>query len=349
MVIALLRLNNFRNFKKREFNFNEETTVIEGENTKGKSTILEAIFYLATGYSVKAEQDREVISWGENAGRITGEFHRQFPITKEALMERLEIFFSDRKKLLVNGIGRRNLDFIGRFKAVLFRPEDLNLVTGSPGIKRRYLDFVLVQTDREYRRSIIVYEKALRQRNKLLEKIREEGISRFQLLYWDQLIIENGNYISKKRGEYLEYVNKTNNKTGNYSLYYDASVISRERLDKYSQEELNSGMTLVGPHRDNFVFNLAGKNKLETSRNISSFGSRGEQRLGLLWIKLRELDYIEQITGERPILLLDDIFSELDFNHKKMVEDLLGQQQTIITTTEKNFLSKMNKTKIINI
>jgi DNA replication and repair protein RecF len=239
---------------------------------------------------------------------------------------------------MINGVPKRLIDFEGNFKIVLFGPWDLDLVTESPSLRRRFLDTVLSQIDREYRRSILSYEKGLRQRNRLLFRIREEGVSRSQLLFWNQLLIKNGDYITEKRNDLIDFINRSDFKinSSHLSLDYDKSVISGGRLEQYKDEEVAAATTLVGPHRDDFVFK-------SDKRDLSSYGSRGEQRMGVLWLKMAELNFFEEKTGERPTLLLDDIFSELDDKHREIVMSVTGQQQTIITTADKHQIKGFKK------
>lgn len=261
------------------------------------------------------------------------------------------------KKYLVNGVAKRMIDFVGNLRAVLFWPEDLELVTNSPSLRRRYLDLVLTQVDREYRRSLLSYEKGLRQRNRLLERIRDEHLSRSQLLFWDQLLIKNGALLTDKRREFIEFANNFQNTFNfQFTLEYDKSVISESRLREHAEEEVAAGATLVGPHRDEIKFQILPPSTHPvydslTRRDLSIYGSRGEQRLAILWLKLCELEYITQKTRDpstspvpygnrassgqgRPLLLLDDIFSEFDHEHRKLVLEVIPSQQTIITTTD---------------
>ncbi|MEK7112131.1 MAG: hypothetical protein AAB875_02275, partial [Patescibacteria group bacterium] len=188
------------------------------------------------------------------------------------------------------------------------------------------------QIDREYRRAALSYEKGLRQRNRLLLRIREEGLSRSQLLFWDKLLIKNGDYISVKREEFIEFVNKREGLDDqHFEIVYDKSAVSEARLEQYAEEEIAAATTLVGPHRDDFIFKL-------NRRDLARYGSRGEQRMGVLWLKLAEMAFIEEISGERPTLLLDDIFSELDHQHRKIVMKVAEKQQTIITTVDPHFV-----------
>lgn len=382
MIISKIQISNFRNIKNQSFEFSPETTVIVGPNASGKTNILEALFLLATGKSFKAKVEEEMISYPKEIARVRGDF--QNPNTKlEIVLTRGEITIGEdpkkservpRKRLLINGLGKRLIDFAGNFKVVLFGPQDLELVIESPSRRRNFLDTVLFQVDREYRRASLSYEKGLRQRNRLLWQIREDPSThsirggRMRLLFWDKLLIKNGDYISAKREESINFANATgtlNNQ--NFSLDYDKSAISEARLEQYAEEEIAAATTLVGPHRDDFSFRLK---KGKRSRDLSRFGSRGEQRMGVLWLKLAELAYIEEKSGEKPTLLLDDIFSELDHEHREIVMKSVGGQQTplrraagkafgdarqgyagqaIITTADPHFVEGLTKVEKIEL
>ena len=341
MVLKLLRLKNFRNYLEKEFSFSEATTLVVGPNTVGKTNLLEAIYLLATGKSFRAGLESEMIGYESEIARIKGRIIKDEKTDLEIVLTRGEVAGEKvaKKKYFVNGVGRRMVDFVGNLRATYFRPEDLELVTDSPSSRRKYLDAVLEQVDKEYARSVLSYEKGLRQRNKLLERIRDEGEPRSQLLFWDQLLIKNGDYITRKREEYISFINRLSLSGFGYQLEYDKSLISPARLEEYASEEVAAGSTLVGPHRDDFVFNLEG-------RNLHAFGSRGEQRLGVLWLKLGELEFIAQAGDERPILLLDDIFSELDEGHRNLVLDIIPAQQTIITTTDLELIESKYRAKM---
>lgn len=334
MAIQKIKLIKFRNFSSKTLEFSPGVTVIIGKNASGKTNILESLYLLSSGKSFKARVEAETIKYGENIAGAIG-------LTNQVKLQ-MNITTGEngwpRKKLTVNGVPKRLVDFAGNFKIVLFGPWDLDLVTESPSLRRRFLDSVLSQVDREYRRSALSYEKGLRQRNRLLFRIREEGIGRSQLMFWNQLLIRNGNYITGRRQEFIEFVNLQpglNNQK--FEIDYDRSVISEGRLEQYASEEVAAATTLVGPHRDDFSFK-------DKKRDLAGFGSRGEQRMGVLWLKIAELNFIERETGERPTLLLDDIFSELDHEHRDVVMELSKKQQTIITTADEHFI-KGNKLK----
>lgn len=363
MKITKLTLQNFRNFTKKQFEFNSQTTVIVGPNASGKTNILEAVYLLATGKSFHAGYEEEMIKDGEEVARVAGEIisiitnsqiNTNEKTNLEAVLTRGSLNGTKvaRKKLSVNGVSKRLYNFTGNLKAVLFGPWDLGLVTESPSIRRRFLDFVLSQVDREYRRSLLSYEKGLRQRNRVLERIGEGEATRSQLLFWDKLIIKNGNYITQKRQEFIDFVNSTEGfAEESFELEYDKSTISEGRLAQYAEEEVRACATLVGPHRDDIIFKIQNpNNKFQKNRNLAAYGSRGEQRMGVLWLKLAELEFIRNMTRTHPVMLLDDIFSELDHRHHEIVMGVVGKQQTIITTADPhNIEGSMDKAQVIEL
>ncbi len=226
----------------------------------------------------------------------------------------------------------------------------MDIIIGGPSLRRRLLNEILEQTDRDYRNAFSVYEKALRQRNALLYNARETGErNEKQFEYWDKLIIENGNIVTLKREELIENINNFPKDVFDFIAFYDKSTISEERLAKYKDAELASGVTLVGPHRDDIGFSML-DNSTNSTHDIKSFGSRGQQRLTILQIKLAELSLIEEKTEVRPVLVMDDIFSELDSGHIKLIFDILDKQQTFITTTHKEFIdSKLKDFQVIEL
>jgi DNA replication and repair protein RecF len=365
MRINKIQLSNFRNFKNKSFRFSPKTTIIVGPNASGKTNILESIFLLSTGKSFRARVEEEMINYGEEIARVKGVIIEKIEGKKsgnnlEVVLTRGEITVGmspkkkervARKRLLINGVGKRLIDFAGKYRVVLFGPHHLEIVTESPSIRRDFLDTVLVQTDREYRRASLSYEKGLRQRNRLLFRIREEGLSRSQLLFWNKLLIRNGDYIASSRQNFIEFANDQDGLDDQkFSLDYDKSAISQARLEQYREEEIAAATTLVGPHRDDVVFKVASnKKQAARARDLARFGSRGEQRMATLWLKLVELSYIKQETGEKPTLLLDDIFSELDHKHRDIVMKEVEGQQTIITTADPHFVEKFAKVERIDL
>ena len=378
-MVKKLKLVNFRNFKAKTLDFSDKITVIIGPNASGKTNILESLFLLSTGKSFKARIESETIQYSSDIARIIGNTSNESSISNthlEVVQTRGENGWP-KKRLMINGVPKRLIDFAGNFRTVLFGPWDLDIVTESPSLRRRFLDTVLSQVDREYRRSILSYEKGLRQRNRVLWTMREypTGSSgRDKLLFWNQLLIKNGDYISGKRGEFIAFVNNTNSlintnkykypiNTNNYQLEYNRSAISEGRLEQYKEEEISAATTLVGPHRDDFAFKVKEQeSKRVKERKLATYGSRGEQRMGILWLKMAELDYIEKCStldstsltirrsaDSRPTLLLDDIFSELDHEHREVVMQISKKQQTIITTANPHFVSNLKKVERIEL
>lgn len=347
MKLISLSLEKFRNYPKSSFVFERETTVIVGDNARGKTNILEAIYLMAIGKSFRATKEEQMILYGQEVGWVRGEVE----LNSESIDLEIRLTVGEvagqrvqKKRYLVNNLAKRKMDFVGKLKCVLFRPENIELVLGSPSVRRDYLNQVLEQINEEYRRSLLAYSKGVRQRNKLLESIREKQAERKQLLFWDKLLIKNGQTITEKRREYIECVNKElKEREMEISLKYEFSAISESKLENYAEKEIWAGKTLVGPHRDDFVITKKREGKMV--KDLSIYGSRGEQRMAILGIKLAELEFMTE-DKERPVLLLDDVFSELDKDHRKEVLNLIGRQQTIMTTANEEMLSKRIKTKM---
>jgi len=338
MFLKSLSLSNFRNYDKSDFKFSKDIVLIVGPNTAGKTNLVESIFYLSTGRGSKAEKDADLIRFGENIARLSGELADKTELSVVVSKEESGTRETIRKKYLVNGVGKRRADFAGNLVCVLFSPEDLDIIIGGPNLRRRLLDNLLEQVDRDYRNATVVYTKALRQRNALLDRTRESGERQEKLFeYWDNLLIDNGLVITKKREEFVQFINDFSKEIFDFIVFYDKSIVSSARLLQYKDAEVGSGVTLVGPHRDDLSFSMF-NNTRQTTHDIKSFGSRGQQRLTILQIKIIELSFIEKIIGQKPILILDDIFSELDSGHIKLVLDMLLGQQSIVTTTHKEFI-----------
>ena len=336
-MLKSIHLQNFRSYKKTDFTFSNTSTLIVGPNTIGKSNLLEAIFLISTGKSFRTDKDSQMLLLGKEVGRVKAKVD---DLELEVVVTNGNVggIKSQYKKFLVNGVSKRRVDFAGNLLAVLFSPADLEIIVDSPSLRRNFLDNVLEQVDREYRIASITFTKSLRQRNALLELAKEKGIrNEKQFEYWDNLVIQNGQIITQKRQEFIDFVNNSKKDIFNFFINYDKSIISRQRLDQYSLEEKLAGVTLVGPHRDDFSIIMKGKSE----EDVKYFGSRGQQRLAILQLKTLEINFIEKTVGKRPLLLLDDIFSELDTGHINLVLDQIGKQQTILTTTHKEFVAKI--------
>lgn len=349
MYLKSLALTNFRNHPDSSFEFSPNLTFIVGPNTSGKTNLLEAISYLSLGKSVKGAREEDVVKTGEFLAKIKGNLEDTqlevlIVLGEENALERTK------KKYLVNGVSKSRINFAANIASVVFSPADLDIITGSPHLRREFLDSVLEQSDRDYHFANSAYRKALRQRNALLDTTRETGArNEKQFDYWDTLLINTGSIITQKREEFIDFINKAKKDVFDFVIKYDKSVISEERLAQYKQAEVAAGVTLVGPHRDDFLIDMF-DSATGTMADIKSFGSRGQQRLVVLQLKLLQLEFIEKVLGERPLLLLDDIFSELDSSHIELVTEMVGKQQSIITTTHKEFVNaKFKKGTVIEL
>lgn len=326
MFLKSLNLTNFRNYSELDFKFKTPITVLVGDNAQGKSNFLESIYFLATSKSPKAEKEEELILSSENHLRVEGIINqKEGDITLEIVI--LSTEGSLKKRAQVNGVSRRFVDYSENLAVVLFSPEDVNLVTGSPSLRRNYIDQVLSQTHRSYKKTLSSYENIITQKNKLLKRIREGFAKLDELDFWYDQQLLLGTLITQKREQFFQFLNGVEKKFGEYKFNYLKNSVTIDKLKDYQSKEIDSASSLIGPHRDDFLFILDDK-------DLSKFGSRGEQRTGVLDLKISELDFVESVLQDRPILLLDDIFSELDESHRSHVIKLAKMQQTIIATVE---------------
>jgi DNA replication and repair protein RecF len=339
-----LKLSNYRNFSSVDLKLSNSTLFV-GKNAQGKSNVLDAVYFLATTKSPKAEKDSQLIKEDQTVCRVEG------VIEKEGEGENnLEIVMQDNsegftKRTRVNGVSRRVVDYLGNLVVIQFVPEDLNLVIGSPSLRRWHLDITLAQIDRDYKRAISEYSEVITKRNRVLKKIRE-GLSRIdELSFWTDRLLVNGLVISDKRNQFFKFLSASEKILGqNYEYVYLPNVLTKDRLDEYLDREIASASSLIGPHRDDFMFTLNG-------RNLAYFGSRGEQRTAVLDLKLLELEYVTRVFNSKPILLLDDIFSELDDEHRDHVISVIKNQQTILTAVENEIIPKdfLDMTQVIKV
>ncbi|MBI2596570.1 DNA replication/repair protein RecF [Candidatus Daviesbacteria bacterium] len=326
MFLKRLTLTNFRNYSSLNLEFDHRPTILVGNNAVGKSNILEAIYLLSTTKSLRVTTEDELIKDQEDFLRVEG--FLDGPETELlVLVNRSLEEVSFRKKVLVNGLSKRVVDFIGNLPAIIFYPSDINLITGSPSLRRWHLDLGLAQIDQDYKKSLTLYEQFLTARNRVLKRIREGKGKVDELDYWTEGLIKYGEKIRVKREEFFQYINSLESPLGEFKFEYKMSPISMEKLTETNGREVAAAATLIGPHRDDFGIFL-------DKRNIAHFGSRGEQRTATLAFKLAQLEYMTKLLGKRPVLLLDDVFSELDALHRAHVVEIVGQQQTVIATVE---------------
>ena len=358
MRLTHLSLHNFRNYVRLDLDMPLGVSILQGDNAQGKTNLLEAVYYLATSRSPHAGSDRELVNWLAVEqeplpyARLVGH------VTKAASESTIEITLTQqanndaryRKQIRLNGVPRRVMDLLGQLNVVLFLPEDIGLVTGSPGGRRRYLDAALCQIDSVYCRSLSRYNRITTQRNALLRDLRERGGDSAQLAFWDERLVENGAYLISRRWDALlaldelahdvhgqltgsaeqlrlRYVPSVEMKSP--AATSEAGEAFRTQLQAMRRRDIAAGMTLVGPHRDDLLFLINGVDS-------GVYGSRGQQRTAALSLKLAEVKLMRRETGEQPVLLLDDVLSELDEHRRGFLMHTLenGAEQAIITTTD---------------
>lgn len=343
MFLKQLNLTNFRNYARLELNFDQRPTILVGNNAAGKSNLLEAVYLLSTTKSLRVETEDELIKEDEEFVRVEG-FLADPETELLVLINRPTNEVNFRKKIMVNGLSKRAVDFIGNLPAVIFYPQDINMVTGSPSLRRWHLDLCLVQVDSAYKKALTLYEQILVSRNRVLKRIREGHGRMDELKYWTDELVEKGEVISNKRQAFFNFINELEKLLGDFKFEYKQSLVSMDRLNETNGREVAAAATLIGPHRDDFEILLDG-------RNLAHFGSRGEQRTATLAFKLSQLEYTAKVFGKRPILLLDDVFSELDANHRAHVVEIVGKQQTIIATVELENIPKefLNSARILRV
>ena len=348
-MLRSIKLHNFRSYESMDFELSENINVVFGSNAHGKTNLLEAIYLLGVGDSFRAKRTEEMVRFGEEVGRVVGvvEDGNGDAIDIEVLVNGGVVMGKtvNKRKYLIDGVSRRRKDLIGIMPLTLFRPEDVELVSGSHDVRRKYLDKVLIQTDKFYDNSLSTYEQALRSRNKLLDQIRDGTATRYALTFWDGLLIKHGQVIQDKRRELVNYINELFLRSELFNklkLVYDASSISESRLLQYQSAETALGYTLVGPHKDDLIVK-------DKDRDLQTYGSRGEQRMAVLAMKMGEIYFLEEKTKKRALLLLDDIFSELDDEHKQEVLRVMAGRQVVVTTADEGDLPMFQKAKTFTL
>lgn len=345
MKIAHIFFQNFRIFSKYEAKLSDVTLLVGG-NGSGKTSLIEGMYLLSHGESFRAEKIDEMIAFGHQLSRVTARLvdendadMLEMTLTRGLVQGRR----SQKRLYAINGARKRSQNFIGKFLAVVFQPEDMRLIEGSPSRRRKFVDSVIKLTEPTYFQSLRTYEQALKRGNKFLEQVREGKQPRSVLTYWEMLMVKHGQILQKKRQEFFTFLHTTGGPFA-FDVRYLISEISPGLIDSHRERAIAAGHMLVGPHKDDFSVFFT-EESLE-NKDLAAYGSRGQQRLGVLWLKMGELQFLEQKRNQQPLLLLDDIFSELDEHSEGMVLELIGKYQTVLTTANaetKKFLEKKLK------
>ncbi|GCF92396.1 DNA replication and repair protein RecF [Enterococcus florum] len=344
MKLNKLQLRNYRNYQNLGLDFPHHLTIFLGENAQGKTNLLESIYVLAMTRSHRTNSEQELIGWDEEFAQIKGR------ISKGTSELELELLLTKKgRKSKINHIEQKRLSsYIGQLNVILFAPEDLSIVKGSPQMRRRFIDMELGQISPVYLYNLTQYQKVLKQRNTYLKQLSEK--KQTDEIYLDVLteqLVDFGGKVVLDRLHFidrLEYWSNTlhtriTNQRERLVIDYlssfsfekrDLSLIQEvfmQELQKSRRREIFRGTTIVGPHRDDLRF-------LVNDQNVQTYGSQGQQRTTALSIKLAEIDLIKEETGEYPVLLLDDVMSELDDNRQiHLLEAIEGKVQTFLTTT----------------
>jgi DNA replication and repair protein RecF len=382
MHIEHLSLTNFRNYARLEVSLpNHQPVVLCGANAQGKTSLLEAIYYLATARSPYTASDRQLIHWRTEDdlipfARLSAEVcNRHSPLNRLEVTLMLEQTPEGgqrfRKVVKINGVEKRVMDSVGMVNVVLFLPQDLTLVEGTPSDRRRFMDSTLSQVDRAYLEALTIYEKILPQRNALLRRIADNLADPRELTYWDEQLVTSGSLIIAHRQRFLREL-EVNAQQAHHdltarletlTLQYQPSFMPTaeangqlsfntlgldlhrdldpesiapqfaEQLKTEQAEAINRGMTLSGPHRDELRLHI-------NNRDAGLYGSRGQARTAVMALKLSELAWMRERIGEWPVLLLDEVIAELDASRRAyLLERIDGTSQTLLTTTELDIFS----------
>lgn len=364
MYLKYLSLNNFRNYQKQELSLEKGTNIFIGNNAQGKTNILEAIYFLALTKSHRTSKDRELIKLGNSFSIVKGK------VLKRGIESEQEIMLSDKGKN--NKINNKKIsktsEYIGNINVVMFSPEDLNIIKGGPIYRRRFLDMEIGQINKVYLFHLSKYQRVLKQRNNFLKEIKGNIRGKEDILdVWNSQLIEHGVKIISKRMKYLKLIEQwlpiiqqeISKEEEKITVEYKTTINGNDLLnnkeeitfecnekilkDMYASElrrmqknEIINGSTMIGPHRDELIIKI-------NNKNVMNYGSQGQQRTVVLCLKLAEMELINYYKGEYPILLLDDVLSELDqWRQTYLLSKIQNNIQTLLTTTQLNDIKKEN-------
>ena len=354
MFVEEIYLSNFRNYEKGYTKFSESINVIYGDNARGKTNILEAIYLLSTARSHRLAKEIEMIMFGKQNAKINAKFNSH----KRDNIGEIMLFSDKKKQIKINKVPiDRASQLMGFLNVVMFCPEDLRLVKGAPKERRRMIDLGICQLRQKYFHSLSQYGKILEQRNKLLK----DNPNSESLWVWNEKLVETGSNVIWFRNNYLNRLTQRAKEIHfdickeNLEIEYDcgvnitnfedkASIISNFSLEinKNLEREKRFGISLTGPHRDDFKISINGK-------EARLFASQGQQRTAALSLKMAEVALIENDTGETPILLLDDVLSELDDSRQNYILQNIKGIQVIITCTHKDKFDIIGEVNKINV
>lgn len=334
MIIKSLELENFRNYGMLSIDFDSGTNILYGDNAQGKTNILEAIFLSATTKSHKGSKDRDIINFDAQ------EAHIRTYVVKDGLENRVDMHLRKNKSkgIAINGQKiKKAADLLGLLNVVFFSPEDLSIIKNGPADRRRFVDLELCQLDSVYLHDLNNYNKIINQRNKLLKELYFNPELKDTLSIWDTQLVAFGSKVIERRSVFVDQLNeilyeihlKLSGGKEKLKIVYEPDVLSdnfEKKLEISQEKDIKFKQTSIGPHRDDFSF-------MADDIDIRRFGSQGQQRTAALSLKLAELELVKKVTKDVPLLLLDDVLSELDSSRQNYLLNSIGDIQTIITCT----------------
>ena len=352
MIIKSLELKDFRNYETLAINFGPGTNILYGDNAQGKTNILEAIYLAATTKSHRGTRDGDIIRFGSEEGHI------RIMLFKNDVDTKLDIHL---RKAKTKGIAidgkkiKKAAELLGLLNVVFFSPEDLNIIKNGPGERRRFTDMELCQLDDFYLYNLNNYNKIVNQRNTLLRDVYFNPSLKETIEIWDSQLVSYGSKVIERRKSFTDQLNevigpvheKLSGGRESLRIIYDPNVEIEDyerELSSSTERDIKSKMTNVGPHRDDFIFMVG-------DLDIRKFGSQGQQRTAALSLKLAEIEIVKRLINDTPILLLDDVLSELDSGRQQFLLESIGDVQTIITCTgvEDFVNSRLEIDKLFNI
>ncbi|MFW6377238.1 MAG: DNA replication/repair protein RecF [bacterium] len=351
MYLEKINLINYRNINNLLLDLSPNLNILIGNNGQGKTNLLESIYLMGTATSHRSSVDKELINWDKEKALV------QILLNKKDYSLKLAMKFEgSRKKIEINNTPIDKVsELIGNLNVVLFSPEDLYLVKGGPAKRRDFINIEVSQVSKYYYHLLNEYRHILNQRNNYLKTIREKRTKNYDILeVWDDKLVEIGSKIIRKRLEVVDKLQilarlnhrKITNGSENLFLEYESSLtkeidkdkihlIFRKELVNNREKEIIRGYTLYGPHRDDLILKI-------NDIDLRKYGSQGQQRTAALALKLAELEFMKSETGEYPVLLLDDVFSELDYSRRAMLIDLIADKiQTFITATDIDIIDRI--------
>ena len=334
MIIKSIELRNFRNYEDLNISFDEGTNIFYGDNAQGKTNILEAAYLSGTTKSHKCSKDKEMIRFGEQ------ESHIRTVVVKKDKEYQIDMHLKNNrsKGIAINKVPiKKASELFGILNMVFFSPEDLNIIKNGPAERRRFLDSELCQLDKIYLSDLTTYNKILNQRNKLLKDMVYRPDLKDTLPVWDMQLVETGRKIIRRRKQFVDELNeivhdihyRISGEKEDLLLQYEPSIediFFEDELSRVKERDMRQCMTSVGPHRDDLLFSIR-------EVDIRKFGSQGQQRTSALSLKLSEIELVKRSIHDTPVLLLDDVLSELDSNRQNYLLNSIHDTQTLITCT----------------